>query len=93
MEYCTGNLYFACYLKASGKLTFLRGERKIGDRVEFVFADPHGEGDALLAEFESGSPCSASNLFDSLRHLRRVISLTLNTNMENPRNANIRRIR
>jgi hypothetical protein len=89
MEFRTENLHFSCYLRATGKITFLRGER-LGNRVVFVFADPHGEGPQLLAEFEGGAACSASSLFDSLRHLRRVVSINLNENMEKSPNGNNR---
>ncbi len=73
----TEDLPFASYLHASRKLRFLGCEPANGNgRIAFLFADPEGQGERLLIEFESGAECPAAAFYDSVRHLRRVMDGT-----------------
>lgn len=80
--FLTEDLPFAAYLHASRKLRFLNCEVSGTDRVAFVFADPNHEGDQLHLSFESGAECAAAALYDSIRHLRRVMDRTRPQNKE-----------
>jgi hypothetical protein len=75
----TEDLPFAAFLHAARKLRFLGCESLNGNgRIAFVFADPNSEGAKLQIEFESGAECPAVALYDSVRHLRRVMDGTKN---------------
>ncbi len=73
--YRTEDLPFAAFLHASRRLRFLCCARGNSDgRIAFVFDDPKREGDRLHIEFESGAECPAVSFYDSVRHLRRVMT-------------------
>ncbi|HWY08229.1 MAG TPA: hypothetical protein VNY24_15315 [Candidatus Acidoferrales bacterium] len=74
--FLTEDLPFAAYLHATRKLRFLTCQVNGTDRVAFVFADPNQEGNQLHLDFESGAECAAVSLYDSIRHLRRVMDGT-----------------
>ena len=77
----TEYLPFACFLHASHRLRFLGCRPVNGNgRVAFVFIDPHGEGERLQVEYESGAECPAASFYDSVRHLRRVMDQTIRNN-------------
>jgi hypothetical protein len=75
-SFATEDLPFAAYLNASRKLRFLACQASGNGRIAFVFADPNNEGDQLHLSFESGAECPAAALYDSIRHLRRVMDRT-----------------
>jgi len=71
----TEDLPFAAFLCATRRLRFLGCESANGNaRVAFIFDDPANEGERLQVEFESGAECSAAAYYDSVRHLRRVMT-------------------
>lgn len=71
----TGDLPFAAFLHSTRQLEFLRCEQSCNSsRIEFLFADPTGKGAELLVAFESGAQCAAVTFYDSVRHLRRVMT-------------------
>jgi hypothetical protein len=74
--FSTEDLPFAAYLCASRTLRFLSCQRSGLDRVAFIFSDPSNQGDQLHLSFESGAECPAIALYDSIRHLRRVMDRT-----------------
>lgn len=75
MSFQTEDLPFAAYLCATRKLAFIGCESLNGNgRVAFLFADPEGEGERLHIAFESGAECAAVAFYDSVRHLRRVMT-------------------
>ncbi len=74
MNLHTEDLPFAAFLHTTRLLRFLGCEPLNGSRVTFLFDDPDGEGDRLQIEFESGAECPASTFYDSVRHLRRVMT-------------------
>lgn len=74
--FITEDLPFAAYLHASRKLRFLTCQVNGIGRIAFVFADANQEGNRLHLEFESGAECGAVTLYDSIRHLRRVMDRT-----------------
>ncbi len=77
--YRTQDLPFAAFLHATHRLRFLGCESVNGNgRIAFVFHDPDGEGDRLQIEFESGAECPAAAFYDSVRHLRRVMTRVQN---------------
>lgn len=80
MRFHTEDLPFAAYLHTTRKLTFIGCESVNGNgRIAFVFADPRGEGERLHIAFESGAECAAASYYDSVRHLRRVMTRISNT--------------
>jgi hypothetical protein len=80
--FSTEDLPFAAYLHASRKLRFLTCQVSGSDRIAFVFADPDNEGDQLHLNYESGAECPAAALYDSIRHLRRVMDRTRTRRIE-----------
>ena len=75
MIFRTEDLPFAAFLHATRRLRFLGCEpMNGGGRIAFLFDDPEQEGDQLQIEFESGAECAASTFYDSVRHLRRVMT-------------------
>ena len=79
MRFSTQDLPFAAFLHATRKLRFLACECSNGNgRVAFVFDDPSEEGERLHIEFESGAECPAVSFYDSVRHLRRVMTRVQN---------------
>ena len=75
MIFRTKDLPFAAFLHATRLLRFLGCEPLNGSgRIIFVFDDPEDEGDRLQIDFESGAECPASVFYDSVRHLRRVMT-------------------
>ena len=79
MKFITQDLPFAAFLHATRKLRFLSCECLNGNgRVAFVFDDPSEEGERLNVEFESGAECPAVSFYDSIRHLRRVMTKVQN---------------
>lgn len=75
MNFRTEDLPFAAYLCATRKLDFIACKSVNGNgRVAFVFADPGSEGEQLHIAFESGAECPAVAFYDSVRHLRRVMT-------------------
>jgi hypothetical protein len=82
--FLTEDLPFAAYLHASRKLRFLTCQVNGTGRVAFVFADPNHEGDQLHLNFESGAECAAVSLYDSIRHLRRVMDRTRSNEQNEP---------
>ena len=76
--FITGDLPFASYLHATRKLRFIACELNGAGRIAFVFEDPNGEGEQLHIQFESGAECPAAVFYDSVRHLRRVMTRTQN---------------
>ncbi len=75
MKFSTQDLPFAAFLHATRKLHFLACECSNGNgRIAFLFDDPKREGDRLHIEFESGAECPAVSFYDSVRHLRRVMT-------------------
>ncbi len=75
MNLHTEDLPFAAFLHATRLLRFLGCEPLNGSgRITFVFDDPEDEGDRLQIDFESGAECPASVFYDSVRHLRRVMT-------------------
>lgn len=84
MRFCTEDLPFAAFLCATRKLRLIGCEYVNGNgRVAFVFSDPNGEGPGLQIEFESGAECPAAVFYDSVRHLRRVMTRVQNTGIKN----------
>ncbi len=75
MKFGTQDLPFAAFLHATRMLRFLACECSNGNgRIPFLFDDPKREGDRLHIEFESGAECPAVSFYDSVRHLRRVMT-------------------
>ena len=75
VTFITQDLPFAAFPHATRKLRFLGCECSNGNgRVAFVFDDPSEEGERLHIEFESGAECPAVSFYDSMRHLRRVMT-------------------
>lgn len=71
----TEDLPLAAFICATRKLPFLGCESVNGNgRIAFAFDDAIGMGEQLQIEFESGAQCSAVAFYDSIRHLRRVMS-------------------
>jgi len=84
MRFRTEDLPFAAFPHATRKLPFLRCESVNGNgRVAFVFEDTNGEGEQLHIQFESGAVCPAAAFYDSVRHLRRVMSRVGNNGTRN----------
>ncbi len=82
----TQDLPFSAFLHATRKLRFLGCEAVNGQgKIAFLFDDPNGEGERLQIEFESGAECSAAIFYDSVRHLRRVMTRVQNTGVEHER--------
>jgi hypothetical protein len=80
MRFLTEDLPFAAYLYTTRTLTFIRCESPNGTgRVVFVFDDPRGDAEKLHIAFESGAECPAAAFYDSIRHLRRVMTRIQNT--------------
>lgn len=76
-KFRTCDLPFTAYLHSTRRLRFAGCEAANGDgRVFFTFEDPASLGDLMQLEFESGAECSAVAFYDSVRHLRRVMSRT-----------------
>ena len=88
--FSTEDLPFAAYLCASRTLRFLSCQWSGADRVAFVFADPSNQGDQLHLSFESGAECPAVALYDSIRHLRRVMDRTRSIEHQNEQPAHRR---
>ena len=79
MKFSTQDLPFAAFLHATRRLRFLSCDPvNSNGRVAFAFNDPKGEGEALYVEFESGAECPAAGFYDSIRHLRRVMTRVQN---------------
>ena len=75
MNLHTEDLPFAAFLHATRLLRFLGCESVNGSgRIIFVFDDPEDDGDRLQIDFESGAECPAAVFYDSVRHLRRVMT-------------------
>lgn len=75
MTFRTEDLPFSAFLHATRRLRFLGCEPVNGSgRMDFVFDDPQGKGERLHIEFESGAECPAATFYDSVRHLRRVMT-------------------
>jgi hypothetical protein len=75
MRFRTEDLPLAAFIFATRKLPFLGCEFADGNgRIAFVFDDPAGEGEKLHVQFESGAECPAAAFYDSVRHLRRVMT-------------------
>jgi hypothetical protein len=71
----TEDLPFAAFIYASRRLPFVGCESvNRNGRIAFVFEDTAGEGEQLHIQFESGAACPAVAYYDSVRHLRRVMS-------------------
>jgi hypothetical protein len=84
MTFLTEDLPFAAFICATRRLPFLRCESVNGNgRVVFVFDDAKGEGEDLHIQFESGAECPAVTFYDSIRHLRRVMSRVGNNGARN----------
>jgi hypothetical protein len=75
MRFHTEDLSFAAFIYTTRKLPFL-GCKSVNrnGRIVFVFEDAKSEGDQLHIQFESGAECSAAAFYDSVRHLRRVMT-------------------
>lgn len=79
MMFCTEDLPFAAYLLATRKLTFIGCEiLNSNGRLIFTFADPSRQAESLHIAFESGAECPAVVFYDSIRHLRRVMTRVQN---------------
>ena len=75
MRFHTEDLPLAAFICATRKLPFLCCESVNGNgRVAFVFEDAQGEGEQLHIQFEAGAECPAAAFYDSVRHLRRVMT-------------------
>jgi hypothetical protein len=75
MKFRTEDLPLAAFICATRKLPFVGCESINGNaRIAFVFEDATGEGEQLQVQFESGAECSAVAFYDSIRHLRRVMT-------------------
>lgn len=73
MPFRTDSLPLASFLFTTKRLMFLRREPS-GSRLAFVFDDPEGLGESLQIAFESGAECPAAAFYDSVRHLRRIMT-------------------
>ena len=89
--FLTEDLPFAAYLHSTRKLRFLVCQVNSTGRLAFVFDDPNREGDQLHLSFESGAECAAVSLYDSIRHLRRVMDRTANKEQQQNEHLNPRR--
>jgi hypothetical protein len=76
----TQNLGYAAFLQASRKLSFVRCELSVSERVAFVFRDPQHEGEHLRMAYETGAECSATGFYASLKGFRRVMTEALHQN-------------
>jgi hypothetical protein len=78
-EFRTERLPLAISIHASGRMRFVRCERTMPNRVEFVFEDSEGEGSELELEFDRGAlTVAASLIFASQKFLRRQMTDALN---------------
>ncbi len=78
-EFRTADLPLAAFLHSTRKLKFLRCESVSGNgggKLEFIFEDPDGQGEDLHLGFESGAECPAASFYDSLRHIRKIMTRT-----------------
>ncbi len=74
----TEDLPTAAFICATRRLKFIRCEQVNGSgRIAFVFDDPEGVGEELHVQFESGAECPATLFYDAIRHLRRVMSRSM----------------
>ena len=79
MKFHTQDLPFAAFLHSTRRLRFLGCERVDGNgRITFVFEDQNGEGEQLHIAFEAGAECPGAAFYDSIRHLRRVMTRVQN---------------
>jgi len=77
----TEDLVFSAWLHSMGKLRFVRCESNELGRITFIFSDPEGHGEALLAEFINGSAlCPVRTFYDSIRCLRTAMNRSKETN-------------
>lgn len=75
MRFRTEDLPLAAFLHATRRLPFVGCESINGNgRIAFLFEDPNGEGEHCQVQFESGAECPAVSFYDSVRHLRRVMT-------------------
>ncbi len=80
----TEDLPFAAFLYATRKLPFLGCESVNGNgRISFVFEDRNDAGKQLHIAFESGAECPAAAFYDSVRHLRRLMTQIQNNGAGN----------
>lgn len=88
MKFSTEDLPFAAFICATRKLPFVGCKSVNGNgRIVFVFDDAKNEGDQLHIQFESGAECSAAAFYDSVRHLRRVMTRVGNNGTRNSEHA------
>jgi hypothetical protein len=79
MRFRTEDLPLAAFLHATRRLPFVGCESVNGKgRTAFLFEDPNGDGERLHIEFESGAECPAATFYDSVRHMRRIMSRVQN---------------
>lgn len=81
MPFQTDSLPLASFLFTIRKLPFL-GCQPNGPRLVFMFDDPKGLGESLQIAFESGAECPAAAFYDSVRHLRRIMTRVQNRSIE-----------
>jgi hypothetical protein len=86
-QHRTDDLAFSAYLITSRKLRFIACERNNAGRIDFVFADPHHEGDRHHFDFDSGAECSAATFYEKIRHLRRIMDRTASRSTESNEHA------
>jgi len=81
MSFQTDSLPLASFLFTTKRLKFLGCEPE-GSRLVFVFDDPESVGESLQISFESGAECPAAAFYDSVRHLRRIMTRVQNRSNE-----------
>jgi hypothetical protein len=75
--FLTERLPLAIFFHATQRLRLSRCER-VGEKVQFIFADPEQIGNQAELDFENGECVPAKSLFASQTFLRRQMSDALN---------------